>query len=348
MIHRHIDCRGTRIHAVEEGEGPLVILVHGFPESWYSWRHQIPALAAAGYRVLAIDQRGFGRSSKFRVNSAYRIDKVVADIEALLDAYGERQAVVVGHDWGAPVAWTFAWLHPERCRGVVGVSVPFAGRGLIGLPGCPFGETRPRDYHIELAGPGRTFYQDYFSEQDAIIDEIEEDLRKWFLGLTYTVSGDAVAAALAAGHVPPADPVEALRYGPLCMADGSRLDDAFVWPESMPEWFTDEDLDFYVNEFERAGFSGGLAFYHNADAGWEVLDEVENLPLTPPSMFIGGEYDIATAWGAEAIERAEEKMSDYRGSHIIPSAGHWIQQESPAETNRLLLEFLGQLPSPTG
>ncbi|WP_142390053.1 alpha/beta fold hydrolase, partial [Mycobacterium sp. shizuoka-1] len=180
-----------------------------------------------------------------------------------------------------------------------------------------------------------------------IIDEIEEDLRKWFLGLTYTVSGDAVAAALAAGHVPPPDPVEALRYGPLCMADGARLDDAFVWPESMPEWFTDEDLDFYVNEFERAGFSGGLAFYHNADAGWEVLDEVANQPLTPPSMFIGGEYDIATTWGAEAIDRADEKMSDYRGSHIIPSAGHWIQQEAPTETNRLLLEFLAQLPSPT-
>ncbi|WP_396925917.1 alpha/beta fold hydrolase [Mycolicibacterium sp.] len=348
MIHRHIDCGGTRIHAVEAGEGPLVVLVHGFPESWYSWRHQIPVLAAEGYKVVAIDQRGFGSSSKFRVNSAYRIDNVVADIEALLDAYGEQKAVVVGHDWGAPVAWTFAWLHPERCRGVVGVSVPFAGRGLIGLPGCPFGETRPRDYHAELAGPGRTFYQDYFSEQDAIITEIEEDLRKWFLGLTYTVSGDAVAAALAAGHVPPADPIEALRYGPLCMVEGARLDDAFVWPESMPAWFTDEDLDHYVNEFERAGFSGGLAFYHNVDAGWEVLDGMDNKPLTAPSMFIGGEYDIATTWGAEAIERADEKLSDYRGSHIIPSAGHWIQQESPAETNRLLLQFLDQLPSPTG
>lgn len=345
MIHRQIDCRGTRIHAVEQGSGPLVILVHGFPESWYSWRHQIPVLAEAGYKVVAIDQRGFGRSSKFRVNSAYRIDQVVADIEALVDAYGERQAVVVGHDWGAPVAWTFAWLHPHRCRGVVGMSVPFAGRGLIGLPGCPFGEIRPRDYHIELAGPGRTFYQDYFSEQDEIINEIEEDLRKWFLGLTYTVSGEAAAAAVAAGGVP-ADPVEALRYGPLCMADGARLSDAFVYPETMPGWFTDEDLDFYVGEFERAGFSGGLAFYHNVDAGWKVLEGAADHPLTPPSMFIGGEFDVATAWGAQAIERAEEKMPDYRGSHIIPSAGHWIQQESPAETNRLLLEFLAQLPSP--
>ncbi len=124
---------------MEEGEGPLVVLVHGFPpESWYSWRHQIPALAAAGYRVVAIDQRGYGQSSKYRVQTAYRIKELAGDIVGVIDAYGEKQAVVVGHDWGAPpVAWTFAWLHPDRCRGVVGISVPFAGRGVIGLPGSP-------------------------------------------------------------------------------------------------------------------------------------------------------------------------------------------------------------------
>ena len=340
--HKLILCNGARIHAVEQGDGPLIILIHGFPESWYSWRHQIPALAEAGYKVVAIDQRGFGRSSKFRVNAAYRIDQVVADILALVDAYGEQKAVVIGHDWGAPVAWTFAWLHPDRCRGVVGISVPFAGRALIGLPGCPFGETRPRDYHIELAGPGRTFYQDYFSEQDGIIKEIEADLRRWYLGLTYTVSGEAVAAAIAAGNVP-SDPVEALRYGPLCMANGAKLEDAFVYPEKMPAWFTEADLDFYVGEFERAGFSGGLAFYHNVDAGWEVLGPVADRQLTPPAMFIGGEYDVATHWGAESIARAHEKMSDYRGSHIIPQSGHWIQPEYPEQTNRLLLDFLGGL-----
>ena len=122
LTHRMLNCRGTRIHAVEDGEGPLVVLVHGFPESWYSWRHQIPALAAAGYRVVAIDQRGYGQSSKYRVQSAYRIKELVGDILGVLDAYGEQSAVVIGHDWGAPVAWTFAWLHPERCRGVVGIS----------------------------------------------------------------------------------------------------------------------------------------------------------------------------------------------------------------------------------
>lgn len=158
--HRFFNLEGTRIHAVEAGAGPLVILIHGFPESWYSWRHQIPALAQAGYRVLAIDKRGYGRSSKFRKQEAYRIKPLVGDIANLIKACGEEQAVVVGHDWGAPIAWTFAWLYPQMCRGVVGVSVPFAGRGLVGYPGSPFGEKRPKDYYKLLAGPGKKFYKE--------------------------------------------------------------------------------------------------------------------------------------------------------------------------------------------
>lgn len=348
MFHRMLDCRGTRIHAVEEGEGPLVVLVHGFPESWYSWRHQIPALAAAGYRVVAIDQRGYGQSSKYRVQTAYRIKELVGDIVGVIDAYGEKQAVVIGHDWGAPVAWTFAWLHPDRCRGVVGISVPFAGRGVIGLPGSPFGEHRPNDYHLELAGPGKVWYQDYFSEQDAIIAEVEEDLRGWLLGLTYTVSGDAVAAATqaaaAAGvDLATMDPIEVIRGGPLCMPDGARLKDAFVYPETMPDWFTEDDLDFYTAEFERSGLGGPLSFYHNIDNDWHDLAEYEGTPLTPPALFIGGQYDVGTTWGAEAAERAHEVMPNYCGTQMVEGVGHWIQQEEPKETNRLLLDFLAGL-----
>ena len=182
QIHRILDCRGTRIHAVEEGEGPLVVLLHGFPESWYSWRHQLPALAAAGYRAVAIDQRGYGRSSKYRVQSAYRIKELVGDVLGVIDAYGEDKAIVIGHDWGAPVAWTFAWLHPERCAGRGRDQRSVRRPGVIGLPGSPFGEQRPNDYHRELAGEGRVWYQDYFSAQDGIIAEIEEDLRGWLFG----------------------------------------------------------------------------------------------------------------------------------------------------------------------
>ena len=346
--HRMLNCRGARIHAVEEGEGPLVVLLHGFPESWYSWRHQIPALAAAGYRVVAIDQRGYGRSSKYRAQKAYRIKELVGDVLGVIDAYGEKQAIVVGHDWGAPVAWTFAWLNPDRCRGVVGISVPFAGRGVIGLPGSPFGERRPKDYHLELAGPGKVWYQDYFSEQDAIITEIEEDLRGWLLGLTYTVSGEgmiaATRAAVAAGvDLESMDPIEVIRSGPLCMEEGARLKDAFIYPDRAPDWFTDADVDFYASEFERSGFGGPLSFYHNIDNDWHDLADEEGKPLTPPSMFIGGQYDVGTTWGAEAVERANEVMPNYCGTHMIADVGHWIQQEEPKETNRLLLDFLGGL-----
>lgn len=344
QIHKVLNCNGTRIHAVEQGKGPLVILLHGFPESWYSWRHQIPALAEAGYKVVAIDQRGYGRSSKYRVQSAYRIKQMVGDVASLIAAYGEKSAVVVGHDWGAPVAWTFAWLHPELCRGVVGVSVPFSGRGLIALPGSPFGERRPNEYHLEIAGPNKIWYQDYFSEQDGIIREIEKDLRRWMLGLIYTVSGEPIAAAVrAAGGPQAADPVDVVRNGPLCMPKGAKLEDAFVYPEKMPAWLSEADLDFFVGEFERSGFGGPLSYYHNIDNSWQDLADQVGKPLTPPAMFIGGQYDVATVWGAEAIDRAREHMPNYHGSHILPEVGHWIQQEDPEGTNRLLIEFLKQL-----
>ena len=348
QIHRILNCRGTRIHAVEEGEGPLVVLLHGFPESWYSWRHQIPVLAAAGYRVVAIDQRGYGRSSKYRVQSAYRIKELVGDVMGVIDAYDAERAIVIGHDWGAPVAWTFAWLHPERCAGVAGISVPFAGRGVIALPGSPFGEHRPNDYHLELAGPGKVWYQDYFSAQDGIIAEIEEDVRGWLLGLTYTVSGDgmiaATKAAVEAGiDLSAMDPVDVIRAGPLCMSNGARMKDSFAYPETLPDWFNDDDVDFYAGEFERSGFGGPLSFYHNIDNDWHDLGEHAGKLLTPPSLYIGGQYDVGTAWGAEAIERADEVMTDYRGTHMVADVGHWIQQEAPEETNRLLLDFLAAL-----
>lgn len=341
--HRIIQTRRSRIHAVEQGEGPLVILVHGFPESWYSWRHQIPALAAAGYKVVAIDQRGYGRSSKFRVQEAYRIGPLVEDLIGVADAYGVEKPIVVGHDWGAPVTWTYAWTRPERCRAVVGVSVPFAGRALIGLPGCPFGEVRPRDYHRVIAGPDKEFYQDYFGAQAEIIDEIEEDLRGWLKGIMWTVSGEVgamFAAQMKAAGVPPMSALETLRNGPLCVPKGARLKDAFVYPETMPHWLSNADLDFYASEFERSGMSGPLSFYHNVDNDWQDLASMAGRPLTPPALFIGGEYDVGTAWGVESIAAAEKHMPNYRGTHMVAGSGHWIQQEYPEETNKLLIDFL--------
>lgn len=335
---RLLDVNGVRLHVVEEGEGPLVIFVHGFPELWYSWRFQLPALAAAGYRAVAIDQRGYGRSSKFWHPDAYRIHRLVDDLVGLVAALGERQAVLVGHDWGAPVVWTAAWLHPSVFRGVVGMSVPFAGRGIIALPGNPFGEVSPHEIHRRVAGPGQLFYQEYFATLGPVIDEIEADLRGWVRDIVWSVSGDALAAAgfSLAGQ----DPIELIRHSALCVPDGQRMRDRFMSPSVMPAWFTDEDLDVFVDALEKGGFGGPLSYYHNIGNDWVDLTPVQDRPLEPPAMFIGAEYDVATWWGAEALERAPERMPNWLGSHILPGAGHWLQQERAAETNALLLQFL--------
>jgi pimeloyl-ACP methyl ester carboxylesterase len=216
---------------------------------------------------------------------------------------------------------------------------------VIALPGSPFGERRPKDYHVEIAGPGKVWYQDYFSAQDGIIAEIEEDLRGWLVGLTYTVSADGVIAATRAAEaagvdMSAMDPLDVIRAGPLCMPEGARMKDAFAYPEKLPDWFTEEDVDFYTGEFERSGFGGPLSFYHNIDNDWHDLAEQDGTPLTPPAVFIGGQYDVGTTWGLEAIERADEVMPNYAGTHMIDGVGHWIQQEEPKEINRLLLDFL--------
>lgn len=336
--HELLNINGVRIHAVEQGEGPLVLLLHGFPELWYSWRHQLPALAAAGYRAVAIDQRGYGVSSKFWQPDAYRIHRMVDDAVGVVKALGEKQAVVVGHDWGAPVAWTAAWLHPEIFRGVVGVSVPFAGRGLVALPSSPFGERKPAELHRELAGPGQDFYQDYFGALGAVIEEFEEDVRGWFRDGVYSLSGDALRqTGMDFANI---DPVAFIRGSALCVPHGTRMRDRFMKPTSQPEWFNEQDLNFFTAEFERTGFAGGLNYYRNIDNDWEDLAGQADKPLTAPSMFICGDLDVCYAWGQEAIARAPERMPNYVGARIFKGCGHWTQQERVEETNAALLEFL--------
>lgn len=336
--HKLLDVNGTRLHVVEEGDGPLVILIHGFPELWYSWRHQLTALAAAGYRAVAIDKRGYGQSSKYWDPDEYRIHKLVNDLRGLVTVLGEKTAIVIGHDWGAPVAWTAAWLHPEIFTGVMGLSVPFAGRGIIALPGNPFGEKAPDVIHPELAGPGKDFYQTYFGALGPIITEIESDVRGWLRGLYWSVGGDAMA--LAGFTLEGQDRVELVRNGPLCIPFGSRMADGFARPDQMPPWLTESDLDIYVDAFERGGFSGPLSYYRNIQNNWQDLADMAGKPLVVPAAFLGGEYDVATWWGLEAIERAPEVMPNWLGSEVLPGCGHWLQTERTDDTNAAILKFL--------
>ncbi|MGE3773528.1 MAG: alpha/beta fold hydrolase [Gammaproteobacteria bacterium] len=335
----HVD--GVRLHVVEEGKGPLVLLVHGFPELWYSWRFQLPALAAAGYRAVAYDQRGYGRSSKFWDTDAYRISRLVRDAVGLVSALGERQAVIVGHDWGAPVAWTAAWQHPEIFRGVMGMSVPYSGRGLIALPGNPFGERAPHEIHRAVAGPDQLFYQEYFSTLGPIVDEAEADLRSWVRDLVWTVSGDALAAA--GFTLEGQDPVELIRHSALCVPRGGRMRDRFMTPTTLPAWFTEQDCEVFVDALERGGLAGPLSYYRNLENDWHELTPLHGTPMRVPAMFLGAQYDVATWWGAEAIARAPEHIPNWLGSRVLAGAGHWLQQEKADETNAILLEFLRTL-----
>lgn len=317
--HRTYLCNGVRLHAVVQGEGPTVILVHGFPESWYSWRRQIPVLAAAGHRVVAIDVRGYGRSSKPTRVDDYRMLKHVGDLVGLVEALDVSSATLIGHDWGAPIVWHSALLRPDLFPAVAGLSVPYA-------PPAPAAAPAPTERMRAMAGDDE-FYVKYFQRVGPAEAEIEADVRRWLLGFYWCASGDV-------WNGPNISLVER----------GRQLRDKFVYPEDMPDWLTEADLDVYTREFEYSGFFGPLSRYRNVDRDFEDLTAFAGRPIRQPSLFIGGSRDGPTVWGAAAIERFPDTLPGLTRSVILDGAGHWIQQERPAETNELLLEFLAAVP----
>jgi pimeloyl-ACP methyl ester carboxylesterase len=237
--------------------------------------------------------------------------------------------------------WSAAWLHPRTFRGVLGMSVPFSGRGLIALPGNPFGERSPDEMHEALAGPGSSFYQVYFSTLGPIIEEIEAGLREWVRDLMWTVSGDALAAS--GFTLQGMDPVELIRASALSVGHGQQMRERFATPKQMPAWLTDADLDIFVEALERSGFGGPLSYYRNLQNDWQDLAPLAKRPLEVPAMCLGAEYDVATWWGAEAIDRAPEFISNWMGSRVLAGAGHWLQQERAAQTNEVVIDFLRAL-----
>lgn len=343
-----VRANGQRIHVKIAGSaGPVVLLCHGFPESWYSWRHQLDALASAGYRTVAMDMRGYGRSSKPVDVSAYRITELVEDCVGVVEALGESTAVIVGHDWGAPVAWTAAWTRPDVFTAVAGLSVPFGGRGIVALPGDPFGDVRPSVAHRELAGPDRLFYQEYFSLPGGVAEhEAERDLRRWLTGVLYSLSADAPLPDELAGvsltSLPPESLPEFVR-GAMCVPRSGGFGSLLQLPDKLPECLGDDDLELYLAELEHSGLTGPLNYYRNIELDWELLAGHQGRPLTVPSLFIGGDRDVATIWAQEAITRAPEMLTDLRGSVIVRNCGHWLQQEQPSAVNAALLDFLHQL-----
>jgi len=317
LAHRLVQVPGGRIHLVEQGTGPLVLLVHGFPESWYSWRHQLPALAAAGFRAVAIDARGYGRSSKPSDVTDYRMLAHVADNVAVVHALGEQGAVIIGHDWGAPIAANSALLRPDIFPAVALLSVPYTPRG----------RRKPTDVYAGMGA--EEFYISYFQAPGRAEAEIEPDVRGWLAGIYTTLSG---------GTVPLAE-ISRTFFLPA----GGRLCDRFPADAARPSWLTDTDLDFYAGEFERAGLTGPLNRYRNVDRDWADLAAWQGTPITQPSLFIGGEFDGPTIWSARAIKNFPATLPGLVSAHILDGCGHWVQQERPDEVNRLLTTWLHSL-----
>jgi len=315
LQHRFVTTNGIKLHYVEQGSGPLVIMCHGWPESWYSWRHQIPALANAGFRVVAPDQRGYGQTDAPEPIDSYNIFNLVGDIVGLVNSLGESQAVVVGHDWGAPVAWHCALLRPDIFRACALLSVPYLPRGPI----------RPSIGWKAIEGADRHFYQNYFQEPGRVEKELDADPRRTMAMILYSASGDP----------PPAERWQFL------FPRTKKFIESGVVPDKLPSWLTEADLSFFAGEFKRAGFRGGINWYRNFDRNWELTPFLDGAKLRQPSMFAAGDHDCVLAMiGGDAKAIVDFSMPNCRKQLIIPGAGHWIQQERAREINDLLVEFV--------
>ncbi|HWF31162.1 MAG TPA: alpha/beta hydrolase [Solirubrobacteraceae bacterium] len=295
MGERTIAANGIELNVLEDGAGPLVVLCHGFPELAYSWRHQIPALAAAGFRVVAPDMRGFGRSSLPREVESYDVVTLCADMTGLLDQLGEQSAIFVGHDWGANVVWQLALQQPQRVRAVAGLSVPFMPRA----PAAPIPIMRR---HL-----GEDFYIVWFQEPGVADAALAQDVRR-----TLTTSRQWTAG---------------------WAEDGGRRE--------LPEWLPEQELDVYVEAFERTGFTGGLNWYRNIDRNWELSEPFAKRRIEQPAMFLTGELDpVRNFMPAEAMNGW---VTDLRAEIVVEGAGHWVQQQAPEAVNAALLDFLRKI-----
>ena len=302
---RTVQTNGIRMAIAEQGAGPAVVLCHGFPEIGYSWRHQLPALAAAGFRGIAPDQRGYGATDRPAAVTDYDIHHLTGDLVGLLDALDIERAVFVGHDWGGIVVWMMPLLHPARTAGVIGVNTPYFPRpsaAPVGLIRSIWGDNY---YVVHFQKPG---------EADAAL---ARDVRRVFRQL------------LRSG-VPPD---EALMGSP-----GRNLVEVIGGPD-LPgrPLLGDEDLAVYVRAFERTGFTGGINWYRNMDRNWETTPQLEAARIEVPSLMVTAEYDPVLR-----PEMAEVMRGLVRDLEVvnIPGCGHWTQQEKPAELNRIMTGWL--------
>lgn len=315
--HRTVATNGIEMHVAEAGEpgGTPIVLCHGFPELWYSWRHQIPVLAEAGHHVVVPDQRGYGATTAPSEITDYDIVHLTDDLLGLLDDLGHERAVFVGHDWGAMLVWQLAQLHPERVAAVVGMSVPFSPRGsssLIEVLRAVVGDNF--FYILHFQEPGKA---------DADLGKDPRDaMRRFFGGATVREGGG----------------------GSMLTARPAATTTFWDWlppVDQLPSWISEEEFEVFASTFERTGFTGGINWYRNMHRNWEITPHLADVKITMPSLFVAGSAD-------PVLQLADPSnmagwLTDLRGTVLVPGAGHWVQQETPGPVNEALLGFLASL-----
>lgn len=306
---------GTRLTFAAAGEGPVVLMIHGFPESWISWRHQMPVIAAAGYQAVALQTRGYGDSDKPEAIAAYTLREMAGDIVAVIDALGAEQAVLIGHDWGAAQVYATAILHPDRVKALVGMAFT-AG---------PFVDRKVSEVWAEYY-PDKMFYQTYFQEVGVAESEFDADPERFLRLFLYSLAGDRP------------DDVNGL----IRPAGTQGLLDGLPDPKPFPSWLPQEELEYYAKSLKKGGFRGPINRYRAQDLDVEQMRPFADRRIEQPAMYIGGERDPARYLvpGFDRYIDPIPRCTDQRGVHVLEGVGHWIQQEAPETVNRLILEFL--------
>lgn len=317
VTHRMVLANGIRLHIAEQGDGPLILLCHGFPECWYSWRHQIGALAKAGFHVVVPDLRGFGRSEAPEDKGKYTIVDDIGDMVGLVTTLGGGPAVIAGHDIGATIAWQAAVLRPDLFRAVIALSVPFRPRG--------FGNDGPPTKFMPRTRDA-VFYQLFFQSPQAEAG-LGRDPRGTFRALFYSLSGDrpqSETSGLAAGMMP---------------LKGAAL----ASPASLPAWISEADIDVYVSEYARTGFGAPLAWYRDIDRSWELLGPVAGEGVAAPALYIAGDQDFVASVNGAYIGKQQALVPKLGPPLILPGCGHWTEQERAPEVTAAMIGFLRSL-----
>ena len=327
MEFKFIDTNGITLRAAVEGEGPLIIMVHGCPESWFSWRRQIPVIAEAGYKVAAIDVRGYGGSDKPHAIEEYTLKKIGADIVGIIDFFEEDQAILIGHDWGGPIVWYTSLLNENRISAVAGLSVPY----------FPQREVSPLDA-FEVIYKDKFFYQLYFQKEGVAESEFEPDLRKYLESTYFSIDARGMKKQFE-------NPLNAINKGP----NAKYLDDVVEF-ESYPDWINKDEMNYLINEFENSGMRGPLNRYRAQRIDFEELKDYRDKKLKQPAALMVGSLDPVNFFIGDGYKDTEHLKEVFEPvyenlikTELINDVGHWTQQEAAEEVNRFLLDFLKQI-----